>query len=318
MDLTTLLDETAPTISAPSDTTLRRARAALDTQVRVSQLHVATARRSRRRRTGLVALVSVAAAGALVVAPTVGLGGHAPQDSAQAAAVLVAAGAAAAGQPDTVDAPFWHVDLEFAYAGKEPLRTQLWIDHDGIARVQNEELQAEPRAVPGDDGVYTSSFAGSSLDDGRTTDWAGIAALPTDPAALEALLRARIGQDRGPTPDVELWSVVTGLLSGAPATPALRAALWEVAAAVPGVELVGTTTDHAGRTGTAVELDQTGIGWYRERLILDPADGRLLEQVAFDASGAVDHWSTYLEQGPAQSAPDIDPPLCGPGSGVSC
>ena len=52
--------------------------------------------------------------------------------------------------------------------------------------------------------------------------------------------------------------------------PALRKALWEVAARIPGIELVGDVTDHAGRAGVAVERNGT-------RYVLDPSDGDVVD-----------------------------------------
>ena len=95
---------------------------------------------------------------------------------------------------------------------------------------------------------------------------------PTDGAQLAEQLRAGIN-GRGNDDDTELWEIATTLLRDAPASPELRKARWQIAATIPGVALIGPVTDAAGREGVAVELDMTGDGWLRERLIFDPADG---------------------------------------------
>jgi hypothetical protein len=119
--------------------------------------------------------------------------------------------------------------------------------------------------------------------------WDGLWYLPTDPAKLDQLLSSGIN-GAGPDDDSEMFVIVGDLLRESPAPPALRKALWEVAATIPGITLVGEVTDHAGRAGVAVERHGT-------RYVLDPSDGRLLEE------GSGDWQSTYLSQGPADSAP---------------
>jgi hypothetical protein len=84
--------------------------------------------------------------------------------------------------------------------------------------------------------------------------------------------------------------------------PALRKALWEIAARIPRVTLVGAVKDSAGRPGVEIKRGDEGY-------ILDPKDGRLLEQYEGtpepvpEAPGGTSWRSTILEQGPADSAP---------------
>jgi hypothetical protein len=83
---------------------------------------------------------------------------------------------------------------------------------------------------------------------------------------------------------------VLGLLVETPASPALREALYDVAASIPGVAVNGDYTDSLGRTGTALSLGG-------ETLVIDPASGQLLAWI--DADFAY----TYTFKGPATSAP---------------
>ena len=135
--------------------------------------------------------------------------------------------------------------------------------------------------------------------------WDELYALPTEPSALESRLRKGI-HGAGPDDDSELFTIVGDLLRESPAPHALRKALWEVAAKVPGVRLVGTVTDSAGRSGIAVERGD-------QRYVLDPSDGRLLEESqgadgpVAEAPGGAGWTGTYLEQGPAETAP-VAPP----------
>ncbi|MFB4315050.1 CU044_5270 family protein [Actinomadura sp. 21ATH] len=132
---------------------------------------------------------------------------------------------------------------------------------------------------------------------------AQIAALPTDPEALEESLLDLEGdwhaysRNRNPEPiralrgqeRVRALSDVTQkLLSMAPAPPKVRAAAWRMLAAQPGVRAEGATTDPIGRRGTAVSLPlettvplglytaPKQLGTYRRQLIVDPAAGTLL------------------------------------------
>jgi len=112
----------------------------------------------------------------------------------------------------------------------------------------------------------------------------------------------------------DLWDAATGLLRESPDRPELRRGLWEVIATIPGVTLDGPTTDATGRDGTAVSVDFRSQNLGRYVLVLDPSDGRLLETRYLDNDGALLHTGTVVEQGPRDSAPKPQPPVCGPGS----
>jgi hypothetical protein len=72
---------------------------------------------------------------------------------------------------------------------------------------------------------------------------------------------------------------VGDLLRESPAPPALREALYEVAANIPGVVVKGHYTDALGRTGIAVERNG-------EALVIDPGNGQLLADIEGDPNGA--------------------------------
>lgn len=233
----------------------------------------------RRRRARSLALVAAAAA-AVVAVPVVGLGGHRPAASADAAQVLLAAGrAAGAQQGDWQSAAYWHSVSRYSQGG--PVQTrETWIGHRAPGVLKDSGVQPGS-VVPLEVALFPAGGSGIT--------WDGLWDLPTEPGALERRLREGI-DGAGPDDDSELFTIVGDLLRESPAPPALRRALWEVAARVPGVELVGAVTDGAGRSGTAVER-------HGQRYVLDPQTGRLLEES--EAS-----WrATYLEQGPADSAP---------------
>ena len=79
-----------------------------------------------------------------------------------------------------------------------------------------------------------------------------------------------------------MFTAVGDYLRETATTPAQRAALYEVAAGIDGVELLGDVTDHAGRTGTAVAIDDPEQG-VRHTLVFDPDTGVLLEERRRDA-----------------------------------
>lgn len=123
----------------------------------------------------------------------------------------------------------------------------------------------------------------------------------------------------------QLFGLAMDILAESPVRPALRQALWELAATLPGVDMVGGEVDAAGRPGVMLVLDgsehagQEGFAY-----LIDPDDGRLLEvrtpettvSAPVDANGdSVDGpivipaaRTTYVESGPADTAPTPPPP----------
>ena len=115
------------------------------------------------------------------------------------------------------------------------------------------------------------------------------------------------------------------MLSGTPAPPALREALYKVAATIPGVTVKGSYTDSLGRTGTALQLGpmtaviDPATGQYLDGMmgllpgdvncskvtgmcqVTDPTTGKLQNGVI--ASGPTS--STLITQGPATGLPKI-------------
>jgi hypothetical protein len=109
--------------------------------------------------------------------------------------------------------------------------------------------------------------------------------LPTDTGTLRQLIDARAAANGGPI-DYERFTIVGDLLRETVAAPKVRAALFRVAAGLNGVELIGSVTDRAGRTGMAVSMTnaQSSRGLERRTLIFDPETSALLaeEEVILD------------------------------------
>lgn len=314
MDIDTLA-ERAGEVPGPTPDQLLAGRRRLDDATQQAATGVVAPRRSRRgrRRWAFTALTGAAAATTAVLAVTFG---SAPQASAEL--ILLVTAEAAGQQPDrAAGAAYWYVRSEVDNPQSPPAKREIWLSRSDESVLRDETTarrapgsgSADPAQVrtQGLDGPATFSAGGDPLS------WEELDALPTDPDALEALIRKNVaGHDAGE--ENQLWESVTGLLRESPASPALRQALWEVAAGMPDVELVGPMTDAAGRRGTGIERDQLDQGWYRVIYILDPGTGALLETKNLDEDGDVDWRQTQLVQEPRDTAPRAQPPLCGPGS----
>jgi len=124
--------------------------------------------------------------------------------------------------------------------------------------------------------------------------------LPTDPDALYHKLHDQ-AVGHGNSTDSEMFTLVGDALRESDASPALRAALYEVAARIPGVELVGPAVDRVGRHGVAVASVDSKIG-LRHELIFGRKTAALLgeEYVELEGNadgypvGAVSGYATYV------------------------
>ena len=236
------------------------------------------ARHGGRRRLALAGAAAAACAATVTVAVLIDAGG--PAVDAQAATLLRAAGnAAGTQQGGWPDAAYWHVTSVGKQDGTT-YRREIWVSHHGDSVLRTTE-GGRSSVLPLGPGEFPAG--------GTTLTWDQLYTLPTDPGQLTAVLQADI-KGAGPNPESELFTIVGDLLRESPAPPALRKALYDVAAGIPGVHLTGKATDALGRTGTGVERDG-------ETLVVDPANGALLADTEDGFS------ATYVSQGPADSAP---------------
>jgi hypothetical protein len=74
--------------------------------------------------------------------------------------------------------------------------------------------------------------------------------------------------------DFAVFVVVSQLLAEQPSTPEIRAKLFELAASLSGVELLGTTTDQLGRLGIGIAYSSRGL---RFEVVFDESTALLLE-----------------------------------------
>lgn len=105
------------------------------------------------------------------------------------------------------------------------------------------------------------------------------------------------------------FSMIETYLHETDAPPEVRATLLRAVALIPGVKLLGTVRDHAGRPGIGFSLSGG-------ELIFDPQTGELLGE-----NGIVNSWTVYLRQKVVDTLPGkppapLDPP-CTNGQGVS-
>ena len=239
----------------------------------------------------------------------VGLG----PDAASAAALNHAADVAAL-QPEGAKDGYRHTKAEGAYLhgvggspeqpngvwALVPVSREIWIKPDGSGRII--ESRSEPiwfgpadRAAwvaegspdflitPHSDTTFGPTPPGA--DPWTPQIWPGslyyqnVDALPTDTGTLRRLIDDRAAAGGGPT-DYERFTIVGDLLRETVAAPKVRAALFRVAAGLNDVELIGSVTDRAGRTGTAVSMTnaQSSRGLERRTLIFDPETSALLAE----------------------------------------
>lgn len=109
-----------------------------------------------------------------------------------------------------------------------------------------------------------------------------LGALPTNPTQLANLVSNR-SIEAGPPGALEDFIQVGDLLRATYAPPTLRVALFQVASSIPGVLLIGPTTDRLGRKGIGIAIPRTpsdpaqGASGLFE-LIFDPTTSALLDE----------------------------------------
>jgi hypothetical protein len=196
-----------------------------------------------------------------------------------------------------------------------PTTEEMWVAEDGSGRLRT--VYEEPRFLGPRDrarweaagspefptGVSDHTFSEGTLASEDANS------LPTTLPELEGKLREDVASQDVPI-TIAVFQRVGELLSRSDAPPTLRAALYRVAARLPGVSLIGDTTDAMRRAGVAVGLtykasgarlrvlmifdEATSVLLSQERILLDrapwvdAAPGTRLASVTYLASGRVD------------------------------
>jgi hypothetical protein len=299
-----LLRAIAPETRTPSAAAYARARAELRRRMSVP------ARRSARRWLLPAGGVAASAAAAAAIFLSVGTGGEA---TASASAALRQAAATAARQaPPEALAPGQYLYTKSvnaylntgvyengtSYSVLVPNIREIWLGRDGTGWLV--QKSGEPtflserdraawvdagRPAPGEDRM-DMKLENTDLPDVPMYSLD----LPSDPDVLFERLERDAGSG-GTSLEDEMFTLVGDALRENYAMPEQRAALYEVAARIPGVELLGEMTDGAGRLGIAVARDDEA-NRIRYTLIFDPETAALLGEQQVVLAG---NWAGYPE-----------------------
>src|SRR2546428_5982292 len=183
---------------------------------------------------------------------------------------------------------------------------EIWVAPNGSGRIL-EHTGAPSFLSPADETAWHEAGSPQLLPEGSDTDevfksgglsFIDFANLPDDATQLGILIQQRKVLD-GPPGSTGTLSIVGDLLSETYAPPALRAALFQVASTIPGIESLGDVKDPTGRAGVGLAVTSDGL---RTELVFDPATSDLLArlQVRVDESGAPIQdlgWIGYLDRG---------------------
>jgi hypothetical protein len=256
--------------------------------------------RIRRRLVIAAAAAAVVAAGGVVAVDSLLIGDRPVGASAEAATLLRQAADAAIGSTDPAVGPDEYLrvttmavyasltqDESFNEVGWLEISTdELFMPGDPAAewvlrrsprvpyRPEDAALAAEHGVAGGMEG-FTQRGAGAI----GTGDWQSptpefLAGLPRDPAELLDLIHRDAG-DAGPSRDGEALVYVADVLRSGIVPGDLRAALFQAAALIPGVELVDDQANLNGRTGVAVGRYESANG-QRQEIIFDPETGLVI------------------------------------------
>lgn len=165
-----------------------------------------------------------------------------------------------------------------------PSKREAWISFDGSRRGRVRQVSGKPRFVSASQRAGWIA-AGSpplarpgQVEDSTVSGGGFIDAseLPTEPAALRQLIEAReIPGVEGPPGEAETFTLIGDMLRGTYLPSATRAAIYQLTAELPGVELLGEVDDPVGRPGTGIAFTDRRRGT-RHELIFDPATSALL------------------------------------------
>lgn len=276
-----------------------------------------TTRAARPRRPPLrivlpAAVCALAVAGVVAVNPTDPPGredgtvvadeGSRSRDVPEAKRLLDRIALAAAEGPRPVVRPgqFVYVESKVAYAAGSAaggsatvppahLR-QVWLSADGSRPGLLREAGRPDTPLGADAPVYTLDRPGATP---RRVEPKGpsvgsptheyVASLPTDPDALLRLIRKET-RGHGQDPDQQAFTTIGDLLAETWAPPRVSAALYRAAARIPGVTVVRTAVDAAGREGVAVA--RTARGQQTQWIFDRTTHAFLGERTVLTASGA--------------------------------
>ena len=286
-----------------------RARAALVAEIERAAVSPAPRRlpvsapTRRRRRLAPVGLAGALAAVAAGVVLALSLGGGAANPPSAAALVLQRAArvAEAAGGPRQLrPGEYWYVKsiwttpgVQFAEPSGRGADTivnalstyerQAWIGLDRPGRVESHVVgpitflsaaarqqwirAGRPRELPG--------YHGALPPNAFIEPYRQLLRLPTNVNALWQLLYREARPGSAAWKRHEMFTEIGDLLREDPIPAKVRAALYLVAARIPGIQVLGLTRDAIGRPALAVALNDTLYG-ERSELLFDPKTSALV------------------------------------------
>lgn len=298
-----LLRSVAPDVTPATPAARAHARATLERRIEGARRRPALL--APRRLVPLAGLGAVTAV-AVVVFLSVGSGGT--STASAAGALREAAATARAQEPPPVLRPGEFVytksttaylataidgqDGSDSYSVLLPSERETWLGPDGTGWLY--ERSGTPRFLGERDRAAWTAAGMPSLPGGTVTNVElansdgstppmGSLDLPSDPDALWDHLEAD-ARGKGSGLQAQMFELVASALRETFTTPQQRAALYEVAARIPGVELVGPVTDPAGRPGIAVARNDS-VRRIRYELVFDPHTAALLAEVQVVLSG---------------------------------
>lgn len=268
--------------------------------------------RRPRRRWAVTFVVAAVIVSLLLVLPIIPPGaGPGGADPAAAAALSRLSTIALHEQPEASPQPGQYVYEKTASRGlyafvssgtgisfrySIPSTDERWLGTDGSG--QSRGTIGQPEFLTDADRAAYERYVASGMMDEEwgTFDWGrpydhryapggmvyfDFSGLPTDVEVLKGMLERReiIG---GPAGDWETFNLAADMLTWSYAPPELRAALFEVMADLPGVELTGRTRDASGRVGLAVGYTHDE---QRQEVVFERGTARILERRWVSVSG---------------------------------
>jgi hypothetical protein len=255
-----------------------------------ARLELAARIERRRRRRALLPAVGLAVAAGAAAFALIGVGDEAGID-ARAAAVLRQAAERTRAQPPipsgtalyTKSVNAWMTTWADVgnFSVLVPQVREAWIEQDRtIIRV----TPGEPKFLSERDRQRWVAAGRPELREGGPRTFVvenpGTSDLPSNPDALYAAIE---DEARGHSEGThrQMFTRVGDYLREASESAILtleqRAALYEVAARIPGIEFIGEVRDPVGRKGVAVAMEQRSDG-VRHTLVIDPVSGMLLAE----------------------------------------
>jgi hypothetical protein len=271
--------------------------------------HLRDSRRTNRRRILVPALALVALGG---VAVLFGIGRHG-EDVASAAPFLQKVANTARKQPAT--APLTKGEFQYTksvvaylsggngWQALSPGVREIWLGPTGGHLHETWDRPIFLTAADRQGWIAAGRPQVNPPEDSGDLPPARPLNLPTDPDELYNVLHDKaVGNSNGT--ESEMLTEIGDALRETDASPALRAALYEVAARIPGIELIGPVTDRIGRHGIAVAYSSHPNDEQHE-LIFDPKTSALLGEEYRELAGndygyppgTVTGYATYVTTG---------------------